>query len=128
MQRIIKAKPVDLLHMDPFELSEYLRNIVDLSLPESIDTKESAKSAICIMNKAVAYACFFKEMESLAKTYKRKMKREGCTAEVADNLLGCEEVFEAYKRISERHYDYVAKMMTLKRLQIEETKMLGTST
>lgn len=128
MRQIIQVKPSSLLAMEPETLAEFLRNEVELDTPESIDTPEGRAAAARAMQKATAYICYFREMEALAKARKRKRKRDGCTPEEADNLLGCEEIFEAYKKIAEQHFDQVAKMMTLKRLMLDEVKLLGTGT
>lgn len=128
MESIIKVKPATLLHMEPMALADFLRSEMELIIPASIDTDKDKKEALEEMNKAAAYICYFREMETLTKTLKRKNKRNGCVPEETDRLLGCEEVFETYKKIAEQTYDYITKMMTMKRLMLDETKLLGTTT
>lgn len=117
---MINVKFTSLINMDPLQLATFLRNEVDLMVPDFIDSKENMKIAIEIMNKATSYICYFKEMETLTKSYKRNKRREGCKPEEIDRILGCEEVFETYKKISEQIYDQIVKMMTMKRLMNEE--------
>lgn len=125
MQRTISLSPVELLGMEPLDLMEVLKPEVDLKLPENVDTENGKREAVSLMNQASSYACYFKEMETMARITKRDRKREGCSKDEFDRLLGVEEVFETYKRIAEMHYDAVTRMMYTKRLMLEETKMLG---
>ena len=114
-----------LLSMNPEDLAEKLRKEVDFGKIENLNSPQAVTEAI---NKSIAYASYFKELETLAKINKRKGKREKLPLEEQDRRLGVEEVFETYKRIAEMQYDKVVKMMTARRLQLEETKFLGSAT
>lgn len=126
MKRIIPVQPSSLLQMDPIELNNFLNSEVALEMPDTYDVSRDASKFLSNMNAATAYICYFKEMESLAKITKRKQKRQGCTPEESDRLLGCEEVFATFKKIAEQVYEQCAKNMTLKRLVMDETKLTGT--
>jgi hypothetical protein len=128
MKQIINVSFHSLIEMDPMELSDYLRTEVNLELPVSIDSKADMYHATEMMAKASSYICYFKEMETLTRAIKRQKKRSGCSTETADNLLGCEEIFETYKRIAEQYYEQISKMMTMKRLMLDECKILGRAT
>ena len=128
MTNPVNAKTSTLLAMEPEQLLEYFRDEVTLCLPDNIDTPETRKQATAEMNKAAAYICYFKELEGIAKNRKRAQKRRGCSQEESDRLLGIEEVCEAYKRICETMYDAITKNMTMKRLMLDEVKLLGKTT
>ena len=128
MTNPVNAKTSTLLAMEPEQLLEYFKDEVDLHLPDNIDTPEARKQAVAEMNKAAAYICYFKEMEVVAKNRKRAQKRRGCSQEESDRLLGIEAVCEAYKRICETMYDAITKNMTMKRLMLDEVKLLGKTT
>ena len=115
----------NLLDMDPLLLMEHLRKEVDLRFPDGIDTETGKMEAVQMLNKAAAYVCYFKEMETLARITKRDRKRQGCGKEEFDRILGVEEVMEAYKRIAEMNYDAITRMLYTKKLMLEETRMLG---
>lgn len=125
MWNIVNVKPELLLQRDPLELAEFFRQNVEIKIPASIDTDAEKRTAIQEMNKVTSYICYFKELETVARIYKREEKRKGCSAKEADRLIGCEEVVEAFKRICEQCYEQLSKLMTMKRLMLEETKMLG---
>lgn len=128
MQVNIQIKPSDLLAMDPMDLAEYLKTQVVFEMPIDVDTPENKRKAVETLSQATAYICYFREMEMFAKYSKRKAKRNKCSPEEADRLIGVEEVFEMYKRIAEQYYDSCSKLMTMKRLQIDETRYMGSQT
>lgn len=127
MKNVLNLKYNTLLEMDPVSLNTLLHNEVDLDFPKTIDTNEEKNKALGMMNKAAAYICYFKEMETLARTIKRRAKSNKESQKEIDRILSCEEIFETYKRNSERVYEYISKMMTMKRLMLDETKLLGNT-
>lgn len=122
MRKVIKTNDSDLLGKDPLDLVTLLRAEIDVEVPEALNTQEEVSMAVNAMNKLTAYISYFKEMETIARILKRQQKGN---KEEAVRLLGVEEVFETYKRACEQNYEYVTKLMTMKRLMIDEAKILG---
>lgn len=117
----------ELLKMQPEELFSYCKEHADkLTLPEEIDTPEGKRILQTQLNYTTAMIAYYKELEEIAKIEKRRIKREGCTREEADRSLAVEEIFAMYKSIFERYYENLAKMVTIKRMSIEEAKIMGT--
>lgn len=112
-----------LLGLEPMELIAELNSAVTFQTIGDIDTEQNKILAVDIMNKASAYICFFREMEIRARCQKREARKND--KDEASRLLGLEEIFEAYRKISEQHYEQIAKMMTMKRLAIDEYKIIG---
>lgn len=115
----------ELMGMDPIELAEKLRKEVDFGKIENLNSPQLVTDAI---NKTISYASYFKELETIARIKKRQAKREKLPPEEQDRRLGVEEVFETYKRIAEMQFDKITKMMTAKRLHIDEIKFVGSAT
>lgn len=113
----------NLMEMDPLTLIAELNSTVIFDNIYDIETEQSKRAAVEAMNKATAYICFFREMEIIARCRKRDARKT--SKDEASRLLGLEEIFEAYKKISEQHYDQIAKIMTMKRLAIDEYKIMG---
>jgi len=117
----ISVKPEALMVMDPRTLIEFFEKEVNLSVPDSIDTPEERKKAIETMNLAAGYVCYFKSMEITARALKREAKAKKAKDD-AEHYLGCEEVFHLYAEVSEKMYDSVIRMMTMKKIEQEEDK------
>lgn len=130
MEKEINVKLTTLLQMDPINLAFFLDNETELNAIKNfkLDDNSDMQKITDVLNKATSYIVYFREMETLTKIYKRQRKREGCDAALADNLLGCEEVFATFKKQAEQVYDQVTKLMTAKRLNHDEEKMLGKVT
>lgn len=109
------------LLMDPLELTDVLIPLVQCELPAHVETKENQILAAQIINKATAYASYFSTMEIKAKLLKRNAKAEKNKDEF-DRLLGVEEVFKTYKEIAKMQIENVARLMTLRRLDLDEQK------
>ena len=109
------------LLMDPLELTDVLTPLVQCELPAHVETKENQILAAQIINKATAYASYFSTMEIKAKLLKRNAKAEKNKDEF-DRLLGVEEVFKTYKEIAKMQIENVARLMTLRRLDLDEQK------
>lgn len=109
------------LAMDPLELINYLSNEVDFDTPENVSSADNQKIAADTITKATAYASFFTEMETKARIMKRqaKLKKE---KDDFERLISIEEIFKSYKEIAKMQIENVAKIMTLKRLELEEQK------
>lgn len=122
---INNLKTETLINMDPESLNMLLHNEIDISIPTNIDTSETKAKAVETLNKTIAYTCYLKELETLTRVLKRKAKRVSNNTKEVDRLLSCEEIFETYKRNCEKIYDYISKLMTMKRLTLDEMKMLG---
>ena len=116
----------ELLRMEPEELLPYCKEHAEkLVLPDEIDTPEGRRILQTQLNYTTAMIAYYKELEETAKIEKRRIKRKGCTREEADRSLAVEEIFAMYKSIFERYYENLAKMVTIKRMAIEEAKIMG---
>jgi hypothetical protein len=127
MKAILNYSSEALLAMDPLTLLELLSNEVDFDESNNLNNESSIKASTEMLNKTASYICYFKELETMAKLKKREGKRAKCSNEESDRLLGVEEVMETYKRISETQYDKIVKLMTAKRLSLDEAKVLSTT-
>lgn len=125
MDRKINLEPEVLIQMEPMELIDLISSQLDFITLEHIDTDRNKYAAIQEMNKLTAYICYFREMETLARIRKREVKRKKCTREESDRILSVEEILGAYRSICEQRYEQLAKMMTMKRLMLEEIKQFG---
>ena len=110
--------------MDPIELAEELGNELKFEIPPNVETKENNKIATVTITKATAYAAYFTDMETRARLMKRAAKASK-NKEEFDRLIGVEEVFKSFKEISKMYIENVAKLMTLRRLDLEEQKNSG---
>lgn len=117
-----EGKPANLFSLSPEEVAAFLRHSFSVALPDRLDTKEEKRAAAGAMNELTAWYCYFKEMETAARILKRQAKKD---RKEADRLLSIEELFEAYKKICEQSYGCLTRQMTLKRLEMDEMKMLG---
>ena len=115
------------LAMQPLELSERLRNEMVFDIPEEVITDAGNRMASDTISKATAYMTFCIEMETTAKIMKRAAKTEK-QKEEADRLMGLEEVFKSYKEIAKATIENVAKIMTLRRLDLDEQQHNGKIT
>lgn len=118
-----------LLAMEPSELSVICQaDTAKLELPDEIDSPYGR----AILQRQIIYTTgmisYYKEMELNAKIEKRRIKREGCTREEADRSLAIEETFALYKSIFEKYSETLSKMVTIKRMSIEEAKVLASQT
>ena len=109
------------LAMDPLELADLLGKEMQFNIPTDVETRENNKMASETITKATAYAAYFTEMETKAKLLKRAAKANKEKDEF-DRLIGVEEVFKSCKEIAKLQIENVAKIMTLRRLALEEQK------
>lgn len=109
------------LSMDPLALIDYLSSTVSFDTPDDVSSTSNQRIAADTITKATAYASFFTEMETKARIMKRqaKLKKE---KDDFERLISIEEIFKSYKEIAKMQIENVAKIMTLKRLELEEQK------
>lgn len=115
------------LAMDPLELTNVMMSELQFEIPENVETRENQKIASDTLTKATAFATYFTEMETRAKLMKRAAKASK-NKEEADRYLGVEEVFKSCKEIAKLQIENVAKIMTLRRLDLDEQKNNGRIT
>lgn len=115
------------LAMDPIDLANAMMEELRFEIPENVETRENQKIAATTLTKATAFATYFTEMETRAKLMKRAAKA-GKNKEEADRYLGVEEVFKSCKEIAKLQIENVAKIMTLRRLDLDEQKNNGRIT
>lgn len=117
-----------MLKMQPIELLEFLNEQMSIKEMPALDNEDAYKEVTDMLNKATAYACYFRQMETIARIKKREAKQSHASMEEINRCLGIEEVFETFKRISEAQLELIAKTFTAKRLVLEEFRQLGKTT
>lgn len=115
------------LAMDPIKLAEHLMEDMNFDIPTDVETRENQRIAANTITKATAYATFFTDMETKAKLMKRAAK-SAKNKEESERYLGIEEVFKSCKEIAKMQIENVAKIMTLKRLDLDEQRANGRLT
>jgi hypothetical protein len=100
---------------------------MSFDIPDNVETRENQKMASDTITKATAYATYFTEMETKARLMKRTAKANKNKDEF-DSLIGVEEVFKSCKEIAKMQIENVAKIMTLRRLDLDEQKNNGKIT
>ena len=123
----VSLDKVNCLSMDPVELAELLGREMSFDIPDNVETRENQKMASDTITKATAYATSFTEMETKARLMKRTAKANKNKDEF-DRLIGVEEVFKSCKEIAKMQIENVAKIMTLRRLDLDEQKNNGKIT
>ena len=111
-----------LFSMDPTSLIEILMQDMQFVIPDDVETDANRRIASNTLTKAHAFETFFSEMELKARLRKRAAKASK-NKEEAERMLGIEEVFKTCKEISKLQIDNVSKIMTLRRLALDEEKM-----
>lgn len=115
------------LAMDPLELAEMMSNEMKFVIPDNVETRENQKIAADTITKATAYATYFTDMETKARLLKRAAKASKNNDEY-NRLIGIEDVFKSCKEIAKMQIENVAKIMTLRRLDLDEQKNNGRLT
>ena len=123
----VSLDKVNCLSMDPVELAELLGREMSFDIPDNVETRENQKMVSDTITKATAYATYFTEMETKARLMKRTAKANKNKDEF-DRLIGVEEVFKSCKEIAKMQIENVAKIMTLRRLDLDEQKNNGKIT
>lgn len=123
----VSLNQVNSMSMDPIELANLLNDEMEFNIPEDVETRENQRIAADTITKATAYATYFTDMETRAKLMKRAAKASK-NKEEAERLLGIEEVFKSCKEIAKMQIENVAKIMTLRRLDLDEQKNNGRLT
>ena len=115
------------LGMDPLELAEMMSEEMKFVIPDNVETRENQKIAADTITKATAYATYFTDMETKARLLKRAAKANKNNDEY-NRLIGIEDVFKSCKEIAKMQIENVAKIMTLRRLDLDEQKNNGRLT
>ena len=123
----VSLNQVNCLSMDPIELVEMLDKEMKFDIPDNVETRENQKIAADTITKATAFATYFTDMETRAKLLKRAAKASK-NKEESERLLGIEEVFKSFKEISKMQIENIAKIMTLRRLDLDEQRNNGRLT
>lgn len=117
----ITLNPSECLAMEPIKLAELMGEEMKFDIPENVETKENQKRAANTITKATALASYFTDMETKARLMKRAAKA-GKNKDEFDRLIGVEEVFKSCKEIAKMQIENVAKIMTLRRLDLDEQR------
>lgn len=120
----ISLNQANCLSMDPIELADKLSKEMVFAIPDNVETRENQKIAADTITKATAYATYFTDMETRARLLKRSAKASKNKDEF-ERLIGIEEVFKSCKEIAKMQIENVAKIMTLRRLDLDEQKQNG---
>lgn len=115
----------NLLSMEPIDVLNYLKYHVDVSIPESIQSKQDKDKASKMLVHAANWSCYLREMEQRARLQKRMAKACKKDRSEIERFLGLEETFATYKKNCEQVYDVILKQMTMARLHLDEAKYLG---
>ena len=123
----VTLNPQQCLGMDPLTLVDIIGGEMQFEIPDEVISPAGQKIAATTITKATAYAAYFTEMETKAKLLKRAAKASKNTDEF-NRLIGVEEVFKSCKEIAKLQIENVAKIMTLRRLDLDEQKANGRTT
>ena len=115
------------LAMDPIDLANLMMKEMQFDIPDDVEARENQKIAANTLTKATAYATYFTDMETRAKLMKRAAKASK-NKEEAERYLGVEEVFKSCKEIAKLQIENVSKIMTLRRLDLDEQRNNGRLT
>lgn len=119
-----------LMELEPEEVLIFfideLRN--DSFKTTTIDSGEDKRRSANILNKMASYNCYFAEMRQMAKLTKRKAKSESAKKEIIDKALGLEEVFDTLCSFCDNQINVITKIMTLKRLELDEMDIMKYTT
>lgn len=118
-ESIISTEPMTVLRVFMDELRK------DSFQLTSIETPEQKEQLAEQLNKMASYSCYFVEMQETSKIYKRKLKNQKVDKDLIDNALAYEEIFETLKYFCEKQMEVLSKLMTLKRLELDEFKLTG---
>lgn len=121
MEYKVPINSKEYFNMDPIKLAELLSDEMQFEIPDNVETKENQKIAANTITKATALASYFTDMETKARLMKRAAKVSKNKDEF-DRLIGVEEVFKSCKEIAKLQIENVAKIMTLRRLDLDEQK------
>ena len=102
-----------LLAMEPMQLIEVIQKDFVFQIPKTLDSSVERRTALNI---------FYASMETQARIRKRAAKAAKLSQQEQERLHGLEEVFKVYKEGAKSYIDNMAKMMTLKRLELDEQK------
>lgn len=106
--------------MDPLALADMLEKELKFEIPNEV-VGEGGKIAANTITKATAYASYFQEMEIKARLMKKAAKKAKNTDEY-ERMMAIEDVFKSFGSVAKMQVENVAKLMTLKRLDLEEQK------
>lgn len=115
------------LAMNPSELADLMVEEMKFEIPDNVETKENQKIASNTLTKATAFMTYFTEMELKARLLKRTAKASKNKDEF-ERLLCIEDVFKTCKEIAKLQIENVSKIMTLRRLDLDEQKSNGRMT
>ena len=111
-----------LLAMEPMQLIEVIQKDFVFQIPETLDSPVERRIASDTITRATALNIFYASMETQARIRKRAAKAAKLSQQEQERLHGLEEVFKVYKEGAKSYIDNIAKMMTLKRLELDEQK------
>lgn len=113
--------PQQCFKMDPLELLDKLKSDMMFDIPPNVNSRENRLIAAQTITKATAYESYCTEMETRAKLLKKAAKTAKQMEEYS-RMMNYEDIFKAMKEIAKQHIENVAKLMTLKRLELDEQK------
>ena len=106
--------------MDPLALADLLEKELQFNIPDEV-VGEGQRIATQTITKATAYASYFQEMETKARLMKKNAKKAKNTEEY-EKMMAIEDVFKSFKEVAKMQIENVAKLMTLKRLELDDQR------
>ena len=113
--------PQECFKIEPLELLDKLKSDMMFPIPPNVNSRENRLIAAQTITKATAYESYCSEMETRAKLLKKAAKASKQTEEY-NRMMSYEDIFKTLKEISKQHIENVAKLMTLKRLELDEQR------
>jgi hypothetical protein len=113
--------PQECFKIEPLELLDKLKSDMMFPIPPNVNSRENRLIAAQTITKATAYESYCAEMETRAKLLKKAAKAAKQTEEY-NRMMSYEDIFKTLKEISKQHIENVAKLMTLKRLELDEQR------
>lgn len=123
----------ELLKMEPLQLHKYLIEIFSIEIPLDLDSIEAMNKATTLISKATSYYSFLESMRVEANIQKTIFKESAALVEEPDtkkayqqeyqNMLKREQIFESMTKITDRKYQGVSRMITIKQQVTKEIEM-----
>lgn len=125
----------DLLKLEPLKLHEYLTDNFTITIPDRLDSVEEVSRTAELISRATAYYSFLESMRVEANLKKTIYKDSAAITDDPDlkkayqkesaNMLKREQIFESMVKITDRTYQGISRMITIKQQVNKEIEMSG---
>lgn len=123
----------DLLKMEPLKLHKYLIENFSIEIPVELDSIEAVNQAANLISKATSFYSFLESMRVEANILKALFKDSAMLIEDPEakkayqreqhDMLKREQIFESMVKITERNYQGISRMITIKQQVTKEIEM-----